>query len=274
MHAVMRRSFVAAALGCVMSLGAATPAVADGSGDGWLGTGGDINAGAGDDGSSPGGGGGGSTTGCTYTPVDQHLSDIAGDLAANGWGNPGGEGEGAWYRKICPDGTGTMVWIPAGGVDPAAVAQQAFDRAQIPLPGVHLNPPEGTDQVVNVETWLWVDNFRAVSATASTGSVSVTVTAQPVRVDWSMGNGDTVSCPSGGTPYDNGRPPNSQRTHCSYTYRRSSASSPAGTFTMRAITRWHVTWVATGVNASGDLGFLGRTTDIIIRVAEIQTVHE
>lgn len=270
----MRRLLVSVALGCVISLGTAKAAFADGSGDGWLGPGGDINAGAGENGSSPGGGGGGSTTGCSYTPVDQTMSDIADRLAENGWGNPGGDGEGAWYRKVCPDGSGTIVWIPARGVDPAIVAQQAFDRAQIPLPGVHLNPPEGTDQVVNVETWLWVDNFRSVSASASAGSVSVTVTAQPVRVDWSMGNGDTVSCPSGGTPYDNGRPPESQHTDCSYTYRHSSASGRDGTFTMRATTRWHITWVATGVNASGDLGFLGRSTDIVIRVAEIQTVHE
>jgi hypothetical protein len=270
------RLLAALALACVLSLGVATPAFADGSGDGWLDPGGDINAGAGDDGSSPGGGtgGGGSSSGCTYTPVTQELSDIADRLADNGWGNPGGDGEGAWYRKICPDGTGTMVWIPAGGVDPAVLAEQAFDRTQIPLPGVHLNPPDGTDQIVNVPTWMWVDNFSAVSASASAGGVTVTVTARPVRVDWSMGNGDSVSCSDGGTPYDNGRTPESQQSDCTYTYRRSSATRSSGTFTIRATTRWHATWAATGVNASGDLGFIGRSTDIVVRVGEIQTVHE
>lgn len=270
----MRRRVAAVALGCVVVLAVATPALADGSGDGWLGPGGDINAGAGEDGSSSGGGGGGGGSGCTYTPVGQDISDTADRLADHGWGNPGGDGEGAWYRKICPDGTGTLVWIPAGGVDPAVLAEQAFDRAQIPLPGVELSPPEGTDQVVNVATWMWVDNFTAISASATAGAVTVTVTARPVRVDWSMGNGDTVSCPTGGTPYDNSRPPESQHSDCTYTYRRSSAAGSNGTFTMRATTRWHVTWVATGVAASGDLGFIGRSTDIVVRVAEIQAVHE
>lgn len=265
---------LAVALGCVVLLGVTTSALADGSGDGWLGPGGDINAGAGDGGSSTGGGGGGSGSGCTYTAVDQGVSDIADRLADHGWGNPRGDGEGAWYRKVCPDGSGTLVWIPARGVAPEVLAQQALDRAQVPLPGVELSPPEGTDQVVNVATWMWLDNFRAVSASASAGAVTVTVTARPVGVDWSMGNGDTVPCSTGGTPYDNSRTPESQHSDCTYTYRRSSASGDNGTFTIRATARWHITWTATGVAAGGDLGFIGRSTDVVVRVAEIQAVHE
>lgn len=127
---------------------------------------------------------------------------------------------------------------------------------------------------MNVPTWLWVDGFQPVSASASAGAVTVTVTARPVRVDWSTGTGDTVSCAGAGTPYDKARPPEEQRTACSYTYRRSSASRPAGAFALRATTVWHVTWAATGVSASGDFGFVNRSADVAVRVAEIQALNE
>lgn len=274
MHPVMRRSLAAVALALVVVLRVAGPAAAEGTGDAWVGDG-EIGAGAGNDNASPGGsGGGGGGSACTYAALDPEASAIADELASKNWGTPRGDGPGAWYRKTCPDGTGTVIWIPARGVGPAVLAQQAFDRTNIPLPGIQLNPSSSNDQVVNVSTWLWVDNFQAVSATASAGPVTVTVTARPVSLEWSMGNGDTVTCASGGTPYDTTRSPEAQRTDCTYTYRHSSASRPDGTFTIRGTSVWHVTWVASGVVASGDLGFINRSSEINVRVTEIQTVHE
>lgn len=270
----MRRPLATVALVLVVMFSVAGPATAEGSGDAWVGDG-EIGAGAGNDGASPGGGGGGSgSSACTYTALDPEASAIADELADKSWGTPRGDGPGTWYRKTCPDGSGTVIWVPSRGIAPAVLAQQAFDRTTIPLPGIHLNPSSSNNQVVNVATWLWIDNFQSVSATASAGPVSVTVTARPVRLEWSMGNGDLVRCANGGTPYDTTRAPEAQRTDCSYTYRHSSASQPDGTFTIRGTSVWHVTWVASGAIASGDLGFINRSADISVRVAEIQTVHE
>ena len=277
------RPWLAVPLGFVFSVAIAAPAGAGASGDGWV-RDGDIGASAGNGESSPGSGGGGrsggsgggSGSGCTYTGLDQTMSGYADSLALLGLGETRGPGAGGWYRKICPDGSATVVWIPtrAPAVDPAVLAQQAFDRTTIPLPGIRLNPPAGADQVVNVPTWLWVENFQPVSATASAGPVTVTVVAKPVRSDWSMGTGDSVSCAGAGTPYDTSRPPEAQRTGCSYTYRRSSASRPTGAYALRATTVWHVTWTATGVSASGDFGLVNRSADVAVRVAEIQALHD
>lgn len=280
MHAV--KVIVAAALAAGLAFGAASPAMANGADDAWVDRGtGTIGAGAGSSSSTPGGAGGarsGAGSGepvCTYSAVDAKLSEIAEDMAANGWGSARTPGAGAWMRKICSDGTGTVVWVPQPQqVDPRVLAQQALDQANVPLPAVGMNPAPPRDLVVNMPTWLWVDNFVAVGASASAGPLTVTVTAAPVAVRWSMGNGDVVVCRGAGTRYDPARPAEQQRTDCSYTYRRSSASSPSGTFVVQTSVTWDVTWTATGIAAGGALGPLTRTTSTPVRVSEIQTVNQ
>jgi hypothetical protein len=101
------------------------------------------------------------------------------------------------------------------------------------------------------------------------------VTASPQRVDWSMGDGNSVTCTGAGTAYDPARTPDEQHTDCSYTYRRGSAGQPNGTFVIVATSVWDVTWTATGVaGAGGDLGGITRTNTIPVRVAEIQAVND
>jgi hypothetical protein len=177
-------------------------------------------------------------------------------------------------RQICSDGTGNVVWVPQAQVDPRVLAQQALDQTNVPLPGVGMNPGPPHDLVVNMATWLWVDNFGPVGASASAGPVTVTVTATPVSVRWSMGNGDVVTCNGAGARYDPSRSSDAQHTDCSYTYRRSSASAPSGTFVVQTTVTWNVTWTATGVAGGGALGPLTRTTSTPVRVSEIQTVNE
>ena len=199
-------------------------------------------------------------------------------MAKNGWGRAGyGAGhvvpedlhrrERAVERHHC---------VASGsGRRSRGLAQQASDRAPIPLPDVHLNPPESGEQVVNLTTWMWIDRsvWQPVSATASAGGVTVTATAAPESVRWAMGNGDVVTCAGPGTPYDPNRPSSEQQSDCSYVYRHSSASAPDGAFTATATITWHVTWTAAGVAGGGDLGTASRTTTFAVRVAEIQAVN-
>jgi hypothetical protein len=233
---------------------------------------------AGGTGGTGGGKGGGHST-CKYEGLDADGVATADAMAKSGWGPPAGTAPGTWYRKVCTDTNGqssaTVVWLATSAVDPAALAQQASDRAPIPVPDVRLNPPESGEQVVNLTTWMWIDQsvWQPVSATASAGGVTVTAAAAPESVRWVMGNGDIVTCAGPGTPYDPSRPSNEQHTDCSYVYRRSSASAPGGAFTATATVTWHVTWAAAGAAGGGDLGTASRTTTFSIRVAEIQAVN-
>ena len=173
------------------------------------------------------------------------------------------------------------MWLaqPPPAVNPAVLAQQALDYNRLPLPGVDMSPPAKSDQLVNLETWLWVDPaaFQPVSASAAAGGVAVTTTASPERVTWDMGNGDRVTCAGPGTPYDPSKPASAQQTSCSYTYRQSSAGQPGGAFPVTATVSWQVTWTATGVAAgqpaAGNLGVVTRSSTANVRVAEAEATN-
>jgi len=255
MHSKLSRSFVVALISTSLALVTTAPASASGSGDAWTQDGGGGSGGAwtnggsvgvhASDSDSQGGGSGGGGNGCTYHALSPDEIAIAEDMAAHGIGPAPGDGPGTWYRRICPDGTGVIVWAPHA-VDPVALAQQAFDEAAIPLPGIQLNPPADQEQVVNLETWMWVEGWAPVTASATAGAVTVTVTATPTRVDWSMGDGGEVTCDGPGTAYDKSRSPDEQHTDCGYTYRHSSAGQPDGAYIVEATSTWHVTWTRRG----------------------------
>jgi hypothetical protein len=267
MHFKLRMSAIAAAVALLVVLDPSA-ALASGSGGAWT-NGPTIGAGASDSGTGEGGDGGG----CSYTPLSPADSAIADQMAAEGLLHSHGAGQGAWYRVVCGDDEGRLVWIGAA-VDPVELAQRALDEAAVPLPGIHLNPPTNSEQVVNLETWMWVDGWAPVTASATAGVVTVTVTATPTRVDWSMGDGNSVTCGGPGIPYDTSGSPDEQHTDCGYTYRHSSADQLGGAYVVEATSIWHVTWTATGIaGAGGDLGFINRTSAIPVRVAEIQAVN-
>lgn len=276
MRVRVSRSVLVVLYAAVVVVCLASPAAAGGTGDAWANPGGEIGAGAGlaeQAGGLGGDGSEGSAPVCGYVALNEEQSRSA-DILDAGWAGRRPDGPGAWFRRTCPDGRATTLWIPEQAVDPAVLAEEARSRTVVPIPGVNLNPGTGEDQVVNLDTWMWVDDWGPVSATASAGPVMVTVTATPVRVEWSMGNGDAVVCDGPGSPYDPARSPDAQATDCSYTYRSSSAQAPGGRFTITATSVWSVTWSASGVAGGGDFGPLRRTSNVAVRVAEIQAVHQ
>jgi hypothetical protein len=170
------------------------------------------------------------------------------------------------------------LFVPANrpAVAPATLARMAYRYLPLPPPGIRVNPPADRDQLVNLESWLWVEpaTWGMRSATASVPNESATVTAVPVSVTWTMGDGGQVTCRGPGVPYDTRRPPTDQHTNCSYTYRRSSAGQPGERYPVTATTTWAITWTATGVvAASGTLPPLLRTSQTSLRVAEAEAIN-
>ena len=166
------------------------------------------------------------------------------------------------------------MWIPPRRTDPRALAEEATDRADIPLPELRLSPPVDVPQVVNLPTWLAIDpaQWRPVTSSATAGGVTATATAVPQSVTWSMGNGDRVTCAGPGTLYD---PAGGETAApgCTYTFRRSSARAPGGRFLLEATVTWRVSWAASGAPGGGSLGTVTRTTSVPIQVAEIQALN-
>jgi hypothetical protein len=217
---------------------------------------------------------------CTYTRDDPKSPYYYGPMP-----NDPHEGEeGAYYTASCHWGaisyqnwmTIFNLWVPADrpAVAPAVLAQTARRYLPLPPPGIRTSPAAAV-QVVNVPTWLWVDpaTWGPRSATASVPNETATVTATPVSVTWTMGDGRRVVCSGPGTPYTGGDPA-APSPDCGHVYRRSSAGQAGLRYPVTATTSWRISWVASGVvAASGTLEPLARTATTSLRVAEAQTVN-
>jgi hypothetical protein len=187
--------------------------------------------------------------------------------------------EGERYVFACFDEAGQRVEIsirvfdpgdPFGGV---AAVERAMEQARrqlaLPLPEPRLNPP--TEQLVGLSTWLWVDGpWQEGSATAAIGAVSATVTARPLRVDWDLGDGATVTCDAG-VRYDPSRPPGEQESSCTHVFTTSTQRLPGGQRTVTATVVYAVEWSAS-TGAGGELGELSRSASIPVRVREAQAL--
>ncbi|QFZ18482.1 hypothetical protein [Saccharothrix syringae] len=194
-----------------------------------------------------------------------------------------GQGPGAWYVWKCT-GEGVVdalyrppVWIPDGQQpdaallpSPAELAQMARKQLRLPTPTIAANPAR--DQLVNLPTWMWLSGgFGPVSATASVPGVSVTATATPTSVTWSMGDGSTVTCTGAGTPYTSATDPKAPSPDCGHVYRRSSAGQAGQAFPVTATVHWTVTW--SGAGQGGTFPEMTTTGNADFRVAESQALN-
>lgn len=151
-------------------------------------------------------------------------------------------------------------------VDPAVVASRAASALSLPSPEIRMSPDAARDQVVNLPTWLWVEPRHPQRSSRTEGPTSVEVTASIVSVRFDTGDGETLTCPGGGSSYDLSRSESAQRSTCTHTWRRSSAAAPGGTYRVTATVTWGLGW------SGGSLGTRQATASIDVRVAEAQSL--
>lgn len=177
---------------------------------------------------------------------------------------------------------GLMFFVPNGGapapvlIDGAAVAARALGQMTLVTPSIHMAPAPPDMTYVGLDTWLWIDEgqWRTLSQTVGAGGASVTVTVEPVRAWWGMGDGGTTTCPSAGRRWVNGMT-SAERTDCSYAFTRVSDFESNGAFSVEASLVYRVDWTCTGPcqAASGSLGEVdGPASNAAIRVGERQAV--
>ncbi|GAA4174541.1 hypothetical protein GCM10022251_74170 [Phytohabitans flavus] len=178
-----------------------------------------------------------------------------------------------WYIGSCGDPL-TNFW-PASlvrfrqfaGQGPSRdlLADQAVRRLRLPAPLIEVNPRPPAPQVVFVPTWLWVDPGSWVerSATASAGGLTISATATPATVVWSMGDGQQVTCHGPGTRWRSGMDPSLRSPSCGHTY---TAAPPSGTYPVRATVTWQISW--SGGGESGTRPALTTTAQAQLRVVQ------
>ncbi|MGW9026883.1 ATP/GTP-binding protein [Streptomyces sp. NPDC055722] len=225
--------------------------------------------------------GGGSTVTtpvhCTYEPAAPQPPADSPDWEGH---KPG---DGAVYEQTCQylDSTLTVVrtvWLanpPQAAVDPAVLAQRAIDKMGLDAPDI-ASPRAAGQYVVGVPMWMWVDQspttYGPNSASATAGGVTVTATAKVSKIVWTMGDGSIVTCHGPGKKYSAAYGRQESPT-CGHTYTATSASQPAGTYTVTATSTWTVDWqVAGGGGATGRL-LESRQSQMQVAIGELQVVR-
>ncbi|WP_232009702.1 hypothetical protein [Actinomyces howellii] len=168
------------------------------------------------------------------------------------------------------------VYVPAGSAPPAPVvdgrtlARAAWEVVTIPEPQVGYNPMLGDSgaTLVGWYTWVWAtgDTPERVTATATAGPVSATVTAVAGGLDLSAPDAE-VDCTGFGIPWSQG----ASGTDCTVVFTRSSAHL-GGTTPLSVSASYGVTFTATD-GAAGDLGSATTSSTVDIPVAEVQTLN-
>jgi hypothetical protein len=261
----MRRVIAVALTIAALIVAAGAPVRADTGGSAWTDDGG-IQQGVTNESGTDGSSGSAVTVPCTYDPLPPaYVPMYSGDGDTVPLDTPG-----QWLLKTCGTDYFGAVFIPAQ--DPQLLAEQARKYLPLPAPAPRMSP--AGDQIVNLPSWLWVDGpWEPKTSTVAVPGVSVTVTAVPVSVVWSMGDGTEVTCAGPGTPYEPSRPDADQLTSCSHTYTRSSAEQPGDHYTVTVSVRWSASWAVVGAPGGGDLGTITRATSFPVRVGEVQALN-
>lgn len=159
----------------------------------------------------------------------------------------------------------------------AVAAQRAFASIHFPKPTGSRSPSQDERYrgypftYVGLWTWWWTDkaSWRTLTATATDGNQSATVTAKPVSLTFDPGDGSTaVVCGGPGRPWtsaDGNAAPTDGG--CGYRYRVVTAAP----ITSRQSIVWKVTWTGTGGSA-GEIPGLKTSTSGQLNVMQIQTV--
>lgn len=169
-------------------------------------------------------------------------------------------------------------FVPNGAdplVDPAVLAQQALGRMKLEEAKARIAPGPDFHTYVHIDNWLWVPQgqWHNLQETVKAGPTSVTVTAEPIRVDWDMGT-DVISCYDAGRAWEKGMS-DAAKTSCSFAYE--SIEDLAGdTHDVSAQMVYGVTWACSGacLTPTGDLGEIDAPAGAgtTIQVRQRQTV--
>ncbi|WP_344514067.1 hypothetical protein [Dactylosporangium maewongense] len=200
---------------------------------------------------------------------------------------PGGQdpATGAWGTKTCYQSSGsdyvTQVYSwnpnPPDGPTPAQLAQQALAKLHLRGAQIGIAPQPGGSGAVGLPVWMWTavtpETWGPQSASASGGTITVTITAKASRIVWNMGDGSIpTTCTNPGTPYS-AHYGNTDSPTCGYRYTEPSSTTthPHAKYQISATTYWTVTWTG-----GGQTGVLNPTSQAqsSIEIGEIVAVRE
>lgn len=164
--------------------------------------------------------------------------------------------------------------VPEPIVDPETLAEYAFEVMDLVSPALDWNPRVGQiggGTLVNLPTWLWVQDRAAVSqrsVTASAAGISATVTADTDGLSVTSPGGTTqCSADQAATRY---APSVAESGACTLAFFRASNGYPDG-FPVDASTVWNATWTSS-IGEGGTLTSRSVAETSFVPVAESQAL--
>jgi hypothetical protein len=184
------------------------------------------------------------------------------------------------YVKTCANVApiGVALPNPPGGFEqlrsPEQLAYDALALVTMLPPTIHLAPDPGGVGLVGLPVWMWTDRTDQIwgsqAESASSGPITVQITARTTGIVWNMGDGTSITCTSPGTPYAP-RYGAQSSPDCGHTYLRSSRGGAGGRYPVTATSTWEVTWAG-----GGESGVITQTREsepaAMIRIDELQVV--
>ena len=157
-------------------------------------------------------------------------------------------------------------------ITPEQAAYIAVSQLQIPTtpPGIGPDPSknEWDMAAVGYPLWVWADGPTHVGpVTKNVATLSVSLDARLTKTVFRMGDGHSLSCRGGGTPYKSWVEPGTKSPTCGYVYKKPSL--PRGQYTVTAVAYWAVTWRVGGATGVIDLPQQASTQ---LPVGELQAV--
>ncbi len=169
---------------------------------------------------------------------------------------------------------GTITATPGGPpqISPRQAGAIAVARLQLPLNAPKVGPDPKVNKwkmaAVGYPLWVWAEGPAHVGPVSdSVAGLSVSLDAQLTKTVFRMGDGKTVTCTGGGTPYRSGTKPATPSPTCGYRYEKPSL--PKGDYTVTAIGYWAVTWT---VNGTSGVITVPRVATAPLPVGEVQVL--
>jgi hypothetical protein len=193
--------------------------------------------------------------GLQYTTMEEQRTEI----------RPEEQRPGEYRHVYCGDERVGFFFFPdSEPVDPRFLAETVTITPAAPV----LRTSPGTeDHLVNVEAWFWAEMWEGISDTATAGSVTVNVRAEPTSLIVDPGDGTSpFTCPGPQPVYNPNLPASIQSSNCTHTYLR------AGNYTATATVVYDISFTS-NVGVSGGLGTIEPTSTAAVAVAEAQAIN-
>ena len=162
--------------------------------------------------------------------------------------------------------------VPRIRLDPQQVAYMAFARLRLtpPTPGIGPSPKLNKWDMVAVgyPLWLWAEGLtNPAPVSDSVFNLAVSLDAHVAKVNFDMGDGQTVTCSGDGSKWTPAIKPGQESPTCGYTY--SKPSLPDAEYTVTVRTHWAVDWSMNG--ATGTIPYVQASTTTL-PVGELQVL--